>query len=72
MYLNTEEIEKLVKNFEKDTKAVKSELYRLCWYMRGGLSLSEAFLLTYEDKEIIAKIIEDNLNTTKETQMPFF
>jgi hypothetical protein len=40
--------------------------------MRGGLSFTEAFLLTIEDREIIGKIIEDNLETAKKTSMPFF
>jgi hypothetical protein len=40
--------------------------------MRGGLSFTEAFLLSPEDREIVAKIIESNLTATKETQMPFF
>lgn len=40
--------------------------------MRGGLDYQESMLLTQDDREIIAKIIKDNLETTKETQMPFF
>lgn len=72
MYLNLEKINKLVQEFDRDTKALKDELFRICWYMRGSISISESYLLSLEDREIIAKIIEDNLKTTKETQMPFF
>lgn len=72
MYLNIEGINKLVKEFEKDTKALKNELFRFSWFMRGGLSISEAYMLTPEDREIIGKIIDDNLETTKKTQIPFF
>lgn len=72
MYLNIDGINKVVKEFEKDTKAIKDELFRICWYMRGGITINESYLLSPEDREIIAKIIEDNLNTTKETRMPFF
>lgn len=72
MYLDAEGIEKLSKAYEKDTKAIKEELFRICWYMRGSISINECYLLTTEDREIIAKIIEDNLNTTKETHLPFF
>ena len=66
------EIERLVKEFDKDAKAIKSELLKLCWFMRGSLSLTEAHLLTGEERELIGKLITENLNTTKETQMPFF
>ena len=57
---------------EKQTKALKNQLYKLCWYMRGSLSFSESFDLSLEDIEIISEIIKDNLDTTKKTQMPFF
>jgi hypothetical protein len=40
--------------------------------MRGGMSLDEAFALGHEDREILSKLIESNLETTKETQLPFF
>lgn len=72
LYLDTEGIEKLVKDYEKDTKALREELFRIGWYMRGGITTTDSFLLTPEDREIIAKIIEDNLETTKKIQMPFF
>lgn len=72
LYLDVEGIEKLAKDYEQDTKAIKDELFRLCWYMRGSISISESYLLSPEDREIISKIIEGNLETTKETQLPFF
>ncbi len=72
MYLDIEGINKLSKDYENDTKALREELFRLSWYMRGGLSFSEAFLLTPEDREILLKIIESNFELTKQLQMPAF
>ena len=72
MSLSLEEIQELSDKMEKQTKALKNQLYKLCWYMRGSLSFSEAFDLSLEDIEIISEIIKDNLDTTKKTQMPFF
>lgn len=72
MHLDLDGINNLSLEYEKDTKALREELFRLCWWMRGGLSFTEAFLLSPEDREIIGKIIEDNLETAKNTQMPFF
>jgi len=72
LYLDLPGIEDLVKEYEKDAKAIKSELLKLCWYMRGSLSYTESHLLTGEERELIGKLITENLNTTKETQMPFF
>jgi hypothetical protein len=72
LYLNLDGINKLVKEYENDTKAIKDELFRMCWYMRGSISISESFLLTAEDRQIISTIIEDNLKATKESGLPFF
>ncbi len=40
--------------------------------MRGGITLDDAFALSVEDREIIADIIKDNLETTKKSGLPFF
>jgi len=40
--------------------------------MRGGISLDDAFALSFEDREIISEIIKDNLETTKKSGLPFF
>lgn len=40
--------------------------------MRGGLSYDDAMMLSYEDRKIISDIIKENLDTTKESGLPFF
>ena len=40
--------------------------------MRGGITIDEAFGLSYEDRKIIADLVEDNLETTKKSGLPFF
>lgn len=57
---------------DEEVKALKDEIFRLVWFMRGGLTLSEAYELDISDREIINKVIKDNLETAKETGMPFF
>lgn len=44
----------------------------MCWYMRGGLSYDDAMMLSQSERMIIADIIKSNLETTKETRLPFF
>ena len=73
MTLDLEGINKLVVEYEKESKALKDQIFRLCWYMRGSISYHESLeLLSFEDREIIGRIIEKNLETTKESGMPFF
>lgn len=67
-----EEIDKLTKEMETEIKAIKDELYKFCWFMRGGLNIEQAYMLDPEDREIIAKLIDSNLETTKSSGLPFF
>lgn len=57
---------------EKETKALKDNLFRLCWYMRGGMTISEAYNLAPDDLEVLNTIIKDNMETTKKSGLPFF
>lgn len=72
MYLDPESIDKLIKDLDRETKAVKEELLRMCWFMRGGLDYDQAHLMTAQERELVNKIVKENLETTKETQLPFF
>jgi len=67
-----EQIMEEVKVLENSVKQLKFDLSRMCWYMRGGLTYSEAFDLSYEDREVISQLIEENLETAKKTGQPFF
>jgi hypothetical protein len=66
------EILKYVDALDKESKAMKEELFKLCWYMRGGISIDDAFTMSFEDRQIVSAIVKDNLETAKKTGMPFF
>lgn len=40
--------------------------------MRGGITYDEVMMLGNEERELIAKIIKSNLETTKDSGLPFF
>jgi hypothetical protein len=40
--------------------------------MRGALSIEQAFSMDIADREILGDIIKENLETTKESGLPFF
>jgi len=56
---------------DKEARAIKKDVMKLCWYMRG-LSYSEGMHLSWEDRDIIGDIIKENLEVTKKTNLPFF
>lgn len=72
MQLDAQGIEKLVKQHDDEAKAIKDDLIKMCWYMRGGLTYAEAHLLTAEERLSISKLIEHNLELTKASGLPFF
>jgi hypothetical protein len=70
--LTLEEITKLLQDMEKETKAMKTELFRMSWFMRGGLPIDLAYQTDFQDRELLGKLIESNLETTSKTRLPFF
>lgn len=67
MTLTNEEVIKLLDDYDRDSKALKKYIYKLVWYMRGGINLDQAFEISYQDREIVNKIIEDNIETSNKT-----
>lgn len=65
------EILQYSEQLDKEARAIKKEILKMCWFMRG-LSYSEAMNLSWEEREIIGEIIKDNLETTKKSGLPFF
>jgi acetamidase/formamidase len=70
--LDNEDIVKLLTSYEKESKALREEILRLCWFMRGGLTYDEAYMLSSEERDLIGKIIDSNMETTKKSGLPFF
>jgi hypothetical protein len=66
------EILKLVDDMEKESRAINKELLKLCWYMRGGVTLDEMYNTDPTQRELISEIVGENLETTKTTRLPFF
>ena len=61
----------LAEEFEEDIKKIKDTVYRLSWYMRGGLSVDTLLYNTdVKDQDVISKIIKDNIENTKNSKMP--
>ena len=65
------EILLLSSDMDKEAKAIKKDVLKLCWYMRG-LSYAEVMNMSWEDREIVGEIIKENLETTKKTGLNFF
>jgi hypothetical protein len=57
---------------DKECADIKKSALSLTWYMRGGVSYEDILNMSHEERVMINKLIESNLETTKKTQLPFF
>jgi hypothetical protein len=57
---------------EEECKSIKESAIKMAWYMRGGATYEDIMQMSIEERTIISKLIESNLETTKNTKMPFF
>ncbi len=70
MRASNSEIEDFVNFLENETKNIKDEIFRISWYMRGGVNSQDLFhIYSYEDRLIMNKIIEENIEATKKSGM---
>ena len=55
---------------DNEIKSLKLSLTRMCGYMRGGMTLNEAYLMPPQDREIVFKLVEENMENVKKTKLP--
>lgn len=72
MTFNNQEIADYIQSLERESKALTKHIHNLVWQQRGGMTLDEAFAICYEDREIIAELIKERVDTANETHLPYF
>ncbi len=72
MTLSNSDVISLVERYEKEVKSFKEEALKMSWFMRGGISYDDAIMLSQVEREIVTKLIKENMETTKKSGLPFF
>ncbi len=68
--MSNDEIADYLVRLESDILKFKEELFRISWFMRGGVNINDLFdRYTIEDIKILQDIIKENIEATKATQM---
>ena len=57
---------------ESEATSIKKTALKYSWYVRGGASYEDILNMSADERKAIGEIIDENLETTKKTQMPFF
>lgn len=60
----------MLKQFDTEADNLKTQLFKLVWYMRGGINLDQAFMLSQKDQKLIFEVISDNIKNTEKSGMP--
>ena len=53
-------------------RSIKRNALELSWYMRGGVSYEDVLNMSSWERKDMWSIVEDHMETTKKTQLPFF
>ena len=51
----------LIKSYEKDGRALKEQIADICYFMKGGVEWNSAWGMSFEDREILVKVINKRL-----------
>jgi hypothetical protein len=70
--MSDEEIEKFLEWHVAQQGIVRANAAKISWYMRGGLSYTDALNMSSSEIDNINALIDDNLETTKKSGLPFF
>jgi hypothetical protein len=62
----------MITDMEHECNTIKNGALKMSWYMRGGVSYEDVLNMSISERQNITKLIEDNLETTKNTKLPFF
>jgi len=72
LHLPPEGVQKLFDGMEKECSAIKKNALSSSWYMRGGVSYEDVLNMSSEERAQIDEIVKSNLQTTKDSKLPFF
>lgn len=70
--LDSEGIKKLVDGYEKAVDDIKKNAMTLAWYMRGGVTYEDVLNMSATEREHLKELIDNNLEVTKKSGLPFF
>ena len=58
--MSNSDIPKFINNLESAIKVIKDEIFKISWYMRGGVTAQELLhIYSYEDRTIMSNIIKE-------------
>lgn len=67
MTMSDTEIGNYLEELDSERKSLKQNIFELMWWMRGSVTLEEAWAMSADDRRAINEVIKNNLETTKKS-----
>jgi hypothetical protein len=70
--MTPDQIEKLTDGMVKQAKEIKKNAFVLSWHTRGSVSYTDVLNLSSDEIDSLNEMIDNNMETTKKSKLPFF
>ena len=57
---------------DQEAKKIRTDTLRMCWAMRGGVTYNEAMMLSPTERDSVAALMKENIDTTNKTGLNYF
>jgi len=72
LIMGADEIDEYIEHMEDEVKDIKLRAAKTAWASRGSLQYEDALNLSFDEREIFAKLSEEHLKTTEKSGLPYF
>jgi hypothetical protein len=62
----------MVDKMDEEADLIRKQSLKMSWYMRGGASYEDVMQMSHQERKMVSELIKDNLETTKNSKLPFF
>ena len=62
----------MVDRMDQEAKDIRQQSLKMSWYMRGGATYEDVLQMSNQERDLVAGLIKENLDTTKSSKLPFF
>jgi hypothetical protein len=57
---------------DQEAESIRRQCLKMSWYMRGGASYNDVMQMSMLERDAVAELIKENLETTNKSRLPFF
>jgi hypothetical protein len=62
----------MVDQMDQEADSIRKQSLKMAWYMRGGATYEDVMQMSHQERKLVSELIKDNLETTKNSKLPFF